>query len=306
MIVTVALALAGALIYGIADFLGGFASRRALPVVVTALAATAGLVPLLLGLLLLGGEFTPGALLWGAVAGVSGSVGVLLLYAALAVGPMSVLSPVTAVIAASVPVLVAVLRGAVLSPIGIVSLLVSLVAVVLVATTRERSGARLTRRGLAAAVVAGCGFGGLVLAYEQAPEGFSTLLVARLVQVVVMAVAVLITVVALHRSAPGMRGLLRPSASGGVGLSGGRRDTLRFVALVAICGICDAGANVLIQTALHASDDPTTLPVVGVLNSLYPLGTILLAWIVLRERLGRVQVLGLALALAASIGLSLS
>lgn len=306
MIVTVGLALTGALIYGVADFLGGFASRRALPVVVTALAATAGLAPLLLGLALLGGDISSGALLWGAVAGVSGSVGVLLLYAALAVGPMSVLSPVTAVVAASVPVLVAVVRGAALSPLGIVSLLVSLVAVVLVATTRERSGARLTRRGLAAAVVAGCGFGGLVLAYEQAPEGFGTLLVARLVQVALMVAAALVAIAVVRRRTPGTRGILRPSPIGSTGPSTARRGTLTFVVLVVVCGLCDAGANVLIQTALHATDDPTTLPVVGVLNSLYPIGTVLLAWIVLRERLGRIQVLGLILAVAASIGLSLS
>jgi drug/metabolite transporter (DMT)-like permease len=300
VIATVGLALTGALIYGIADFIGGFASRRAHPVVVTALAAAVGVLPLLVGLWLVGGEWSQGAVLWGLVAGVAGSTGVLLLYAALAVGPMSVLSPVTAVIAAAVPVLAAVIRGAVLSPVAILSLITALVAVILVATTRERSGARLTRRGLAAAVVAGCGFGGLVLAYEQAPAGgFTTLLVARGVQVALMTVALVAVVTWWRRRhrADGRRLVQIPPDN---------TARVRFAALIVICGVFDAGANVLIQTALHVSDDPASLPIVGVLNSLYPLGTVLLAWLVLRERLARVQVLGLALAVAANIGLSLS
>jgi uncharacterized membrane protein len=103
------LGLAGALAYGFADFLGGLASRRVPPIVVTAWVAVIGLVPLLVGLALLGGRFTAGALLWGTVAGISGSVGVLLLYTALAVGPMSVLSPLTSVVSAIVPVAVGVL-----------------------------------------------------------------------------------------------------------------------------------------------------------------------------------------------------
>ncbi len=295
MIVSVVLALAGAAIYGVADFLGGVASRRARPIAVSAIAAVVGLVPLGVGLALLGGSFALEAVLWGAVAGVSGSVGVLLLYAALAVGPMSVLSPVTAVVAAAVPVIVAVTRGTALSPLAIGSLAVALVAVVLVATVRDTSGARLTRRGLAAAVLAGCGFGGLVLAYDHAPaEGLGTLLIARLVQTGLLASAAVLTVAWLRRRRDPVPGAAWT-----------RRAKVSFALLVVACGICDAGANIFIQAALHASDDPATLPVVGVLNALYPIGTVALAAIVLRERLVRTQVLGLVLALAASAGMAL-
>lgn len=298
MLATVLLALAGAAIYGVADFLGGFASRRAAPVVVSALAAAAGIVPLGIALALLGGSFAPAALAWGAVAGVSGSVGVLLLYAALAVGPMSVLSPVTAVVAAGVPVLVAVVRGVALTPLTIAALVVAMIAVVLVAAVRDASGARLTRRGLAAAVVAGCGFGGLVLAYEQAPpDGLGTLVIARITQIVLLATAAAVVLAVLRRRGAGRR---LPSRS-----AGGRSGRLGFAALVIACGICDATANALIQSALHAADDPSVLPIVGVLNALYPVGTIILAGIVLRERLSRTQVLGLVLAIAGSIGMAL-
>jgi drug/metabolite transporter (DMT)-like permease len=302
---TVALALAGALVYGVADFLGGFASRRARAVTVAAWAAVAGLVPLGIGLAVFGGTFSSGAILWGTVAGVSGSIGVLLLYAALAVGPMSVLSPLTAVVAAAVPVLATLLSGTALSPLKIASLVVALVSVILVSTSREKSSQPLTRRGLLAALIAGCGFGGLVIAYDQAPvAGMATLLIARLIQVLLMLLAACVVFIWIRRARAGLPDeqlAIRSQRS-----QSSPRQRWRFAALVVTCGILDAGANVLIQTALQATDSPTSLAIVGVLNSLYPLGTVLLAWVILRERLIRMQILGLALALAASAGLALS
>jgi uncharacterized membrane protein len=281
---TVILGLAGALAYGFADFLGGLASRRVPPIVVTAWVAVIGLVPLVIGLALLGGRFTAGALLWGTIAGLSGSVGVLLLYTALAVGPMSVLSPLTSVVSALVPVTVGVLfLGSQLTGIGIAAIVVAIVAVVLVGIVRDSSGARLTPRGLIAAGFAGCGFGGLILAYSATSpaDGLAPLVVARIVQVVVMWAGVSI---ASLRSAREMK----------------RIPARNIWAIIAVCGVLDASANVFIQAALHAGDAATALPVVSVLNALYPIGTIILAAIVLRERLTRVQILGLALALAAS------
>jgi len=70
--------------------------------------------------------------------------------------------------------------------------------------------------------------------------------------------------------------------------------------LLAICGTVDASANVLIQAALHTGAAATTLPVVSVLNALYPIGTVILAAVVLHERLSRLQIAGLALALVSS------
>ena len=84
--ITVVLALSGALAYGVSDFLGGVASRRIRPLVATAWAALFGIVPLLVGLLVLGGRFSSDAVLWGVVAGLSGGIGVLFLYTALAIG----------------------------------------------------------------------------------------------------------------------------------------------------------------------------------------------------------------------------
>lgn len=92
--------------YGAADFLGGLAARRVRAVTVAAAAAAAGLLPLVLGVPIVGAAFSGEAVAAGVAAGVSGSLAVLLLYRALAVGPMSVLSPLTAVFAAVTPVAV--------------------------------------------------------------------------------------------------------------------------------------------------------------------------------------------------------
>jgi drug/metabolite transporter (DMT)-like permease len=304
-VVTVVLGLCGAVTYGFADFLGGLASRRLRPVTVTAIAAAVGILPLLVGLLLVRSAFSPAAVTWGLLGGASGAIGVLLLYAALAVGPMSVLSPLTAVFSAIVPVAVGVFRGIPLSVVGWIAVVVAVVAVVLVAAVRDDSGARITARGIGSAVLAGSAFGGLVLAFNETPadSGVAPLLVARLLQTVLMGAAALVTarLVATRRSG----GSADPGTSADAPESA--VPPLRRVGwIVLACGVCDAGANVFIQAGLHSSTDPSVLPVMSVLNALYPIGTIVLAGVVLRERLTPVQLLGIVLAFAASIGLALS
>lgn len=317
--ITVLLGLGGALVYGAADFLGGLASRRVRPVRVAVVAALVGLVPLLVGFAVLGGRFSEQAVVAGVVAGVSGGVGVLLLYAALAIGPMSVLSPLTAVFSAVVPVVVALVRGTVLSPLGVVALVVAVVAVVLVAAVPDPGGARPTLRGVVTAAVAGCGFGGVVLGYDASPpdSGVATLLVARTLQVVLLGVAALVTLRLGGRVGTRTGGTpaatttpdVRPVAGRvqhGLVRPGWVRPARALVLVVIGCGVFDAMANVFIQAGLHSSDDPSTLPVISVLNALYPIGTVVLAGIVLRERLTALQTTGIVLAFAASVGLAVS
>ncbi|MDR6170334.1 EamA family transporter [Curtobacterium sp. SORGH_AS_0776] len=312
---TVVLGLSGALVYGFADFLGGLASRRVRAVTVAAVAAAVGIVPLLVGLVVVGGAFGAESVLWGAVAGVSGGVGVLLLYRALAIGPMSVLSPLTAVFAAVVPVLVAVLRGTALSGLAVVALVVAVVAVVLVAAVRDTSGARVTAVGLVTAAVAGCGFGGIVLAYDMTPSdaGVVPLVVSRVLQAVLLGTAAVVVTrrAAVTGRGPGgaadpARSADAPGSAAPPGIRRGGRWPARLVWTVVACGVLDAAANVFIQAGLHSSEDPATLPVVSVLNALYPIGTVVLAGIVLRERLTAVQWAGIVLAFGAAVGLALA
>lgn len=307
---TVLLGLTGAVVYGAADFLGGLAARRVRAVRVAAAAAAVGLLPLLAGVPVVGAGFSGQAVLAGVAAGVSGSVAVLLLYRALAVGPMSVLSPLTAVFAAVTPVVVALVRGTVLSVPASVALVVAVVAVVLVAAVRDASGARVTVTGVVTAAVAGCGFGGIVLAYDAVPAdaGVASLLVARVVQTVVLGAAVV--VVALRRTggpaAPGTTAHPVRSAAVTPRWSRWSRSSRRTAVAVVACGLLDALANACIQAALHVGTDDATLPVVSVLNALYPVGTVVLAGVVLRERLTGVQWTGIALAFAASVGVALA
>ncbi|ROP64977.1 EamA family transporter [Curtobacterium sp. ZW137] len=312
---TVLLGLSGALVYGFADFLGGLASRRVRPVTVAAIGAAVGIAPLLVGLVVVGGRFSWSATVWGALGGLSGAVGVLLLYAALAIGPMSVLSPLTAVFAAVVPVLVAVLRGTVLSPVAVGALVVAVVAVVLVASVPDPGGARLTTRGVVAAAVAGCGFGGIVLAFNETPadSGVAPLVVARVLQAVLLGAAALVwTRVASATSVTSVRSggsadPAGPAPAGAVPGPGSAGASVRRIALVIVaCGVLDALANVFIQAGLHSSTDPSTLPVMSVLNALYPIGTVVLAAVVLRERLTVLQAVGIGLALVASVALALA
>ncbi len=298
---SVLLGLTGAVVYGAADFLGGLAARRVRAVVVAAAAAAVGLVPLGAGVPLVGATFSTGAVVAGTAAGVSGSVAVLLLYRALAVGPMSVLSPLTAVFAALTPVVVALLGGTVLSFAASVALVVAVLAVVLVAAVRDSSGARVTAVGVATAAVAGCGFGGIVLAYDAAPgdAGVATLLVGRVVQAVRCG---------RRRCAVAVAGrstrLVGPSRWRGP-FRWPRWSRPTVVAVVA-CGVLDALANACIQAALHVGSGDATLPVVSVLNALYPIGTVVLAGVVLRERLTAVQWTGIVLAFVAAVGLALA
>ena len=332
---SVLLGLTGAVVYGAADFLGGLAARRERAVTVAAVAAAVGLVPLALGAAAVGATFSGPAVAAGIGAGVSGSVAVLLLYRALAVGPMSVLSPLTAVFAAVTPVAVALVGGTVLSLAASIALVVAVVAVVLVAAVRDTSGARVTAVGVVTAGVAGCGFGGIVLAYDAAPSdaGVATLLVGRVVQTVLLgAVAVVVAVrsgpvgpvESVRSSRPGGADHVAPSASAGRSAAGVPRGPRRSgtsrrsrwsnrqrwagrtVVAVVACGVLDALANACIQAALHVGSGDAVLPVVSVLNALYPIGTVVLAGVVLRERLTAVQWTGIVLAFAASVGLALA
>ncbi|MGU3410437.1 EamA/RhaT family transporter [Microbacterium sp. M1A1_1b] len=308
--ITVLLGLAGALVYGFADFLGGVASRRVRPVTVAAIAAAVGIVPLLVGLAAFGGRFSWQGTLWGAAGGLAASIAVLLLYAALAIGPMSVLSPVTAVFAAVVPVVVALVRGTVLSPLAVGALVVAVVAVVLVAAVRDPGGARVTARGLVLAAVAGCGFGGIVLAFNETPSdsGIAPLVVARVLQAVLLGAAAAVSVLAVRSG--GAADPVTSAAVAGSAVPPGRwlrsADGRRLIWVVVGCGVFDALANVCIQAGLHSSGDPATLPVISVLNALYPIGTVVLAGVVLRERLTALQGAGIVLALGASVTLALA
>ncbi len=187
------LALVGALVYGGADFFGGLAARRLRSIVVTAAAAASGLAFLLIALPFVGGTWKPADLAWGALAGVFGVVAIALLYACLAIGPMSILSPLTAVISAIAPMLWGLfVNGETLSPIGYAGLAVALVAVVLVGFIPGEKVVRPSARGLLMAVGAGLAIGAFLIVIDQtsAESGLVPLVMTRLTNMAITLVII--------------------------------------------------------------------------------------------------------------------
>ncbi|WP_404433998.1 EamA family transporter [Microbacterium lacus] len=317
--VSALLALVGAVVYGSADFLGGLAARRLRSIVVTAISAIGGITALLLALPILGGVWSVEDVMWGALAGIFGVIALALLYACLAIGPMSILSPLTAVVSAIAPMLWGLLvSGETLAPIGYAGLGVALVAVVLVGFIPGGAVVRPSLRGILMAIGAGLAIGGFLIVIDQtSPEsGLGPLVVSRAVNLVITSIIIMTMVfVAVHRGRAAASVL---DASGwAVGATPtGHADLEHAVQvdapaamtrtrawwLAILCGVLDAAANALMLVALRLGD----LSIVAALTALYPAGTILLAAVVLRERVAVVQWAGLSLALVAGGMLALA
>ncbi len=301
---TAGLGLIGALIFGSADFLGGLAAKRMSSMLVTAVAAASGLAALLLALPFVGGVWSPQAVFWGALSGVSGAIAISLLYACLAIGPMSILSPLTAVVSAVVPMAAGLAGGDRLAPIGYWALGLALVAVLLVGFIPEKGAVRPSTVGVLMALGSGAMIGAFMIMIDLTPDdsGLVPLVLNRAVNGTIM--FVLVGVLALaglrRRRMPAVQAARRsrpasaPASPSALPL---RRPTLLVgLRLAAACGVVDVIANFLLLLGMRAGD----LSVMSVLTAMYPAGTILLAAVVLRERIAPVQWLGLALALAAA------
>jgi drug/metabolite transporter (DMT)-like permease len=310
----ICLAVASSLGYGVGDFAGGLAARRA-PVLrvvsVTLLVSLAFEVALWPAV---GGRWPAGALLWGGASGLASAAAAALLYRSLALGPMSVLSPVTAVVSAALPVAAGLAAGERLTGAGACGVALAVVAVVAVSTsgggagqpatadavagagtsvvaelaTAERpaaiAGPRPGRPSLAAlllSVAAGAGIAAQLICLSRSPHdsGIAPLIACR-----AASVAVLLPVVILR---------------GGLASS---RPFLRRPGAAIAAGIFDAAGNLAFLLAVRGG----TLVVVAVITALYPAGTVLLARRILGERLTRWQLAGLGAAAAAVTVLALS
>ena len=280
---TAVLGTFAALVFGAADFLGGVASKRSHPVLVTATVAFTGLLALAILLPFVPGRWSPEAVFWGALSGVAGALAIALLYACLAIGPMSILSPLTAVVSALVPLAFGLARGEQLGGLGFLGLGLALVAVVLVGFVPEKGAVRPTLPGVLMAIGSGAMIGTFLVLIDLAPDdsGLVPLLLNRGVNGLLM-VGAIVFLAMRHR------GTGRTLGTGGVRLA-------------MLGGVVDAVANSLLLLGVRIGD----LSVIGVLTALYPAGTILLAATVLKERIAPVQWAGLALAVGATALLAL-
>lgn len=277
----VILGLIAGITYGASDFIAGLASRRSTVFSVVVISQLTGLVLLLALLTLLPpSHVRHDDITWSLLSGIAGALGISLLYRGLAIGRMSLVSPITAVIAALIPFITGLLLHERPSPLAIAGVGIALLAVVLVSSSTETPGQRspsavrnwLIQPGLLEAVLSGIGIGlfYVFLAHTNAQAGMWPLVGARL------ASACTITVVAVIA-----RQSVLPSR-GGWGP-------------IAIAGVLDMSANACYLLATRHG----LLAIVAVLASLYPASTVLLARMVLHERLNALQGIGVVCALAA-------
>lgn len=264
------LAIASALVWGSGDFCGGRAATRSDPFQVLALAGLSGIALLLVASRVVGEPLAlEPSLLWAAAAGLAGGVGIVALYSGLAVGSAATVAPLAAVVAAVMPVLYAALT---LGPPRVVQMggfVLALAGIWLVTqATPQGTG---SRAGVRFGLLAGVGFGAfLILIAQVALESvYVPLAVARLMMLLT-AVVVLTT---RRVRFPGLW-------SNPIGL---------------LAGCLDAAGNVLYLLARqHVRVD-----IAAVLSSLYPVSTVILAWLVTREPVTRTQWAGAAVCLAA-------
>lgn len=326
----VAIGLVGALMFGAADFLGGLASKRISALRVTAIVAASGLVVLLAALPLFTQTWSWSALLLGGLSGVTGALAISLLYGCLAIGPMSILSPTTAVVSAIVPMAAGLLRGERLPLLGYVAIGLALIAIVLVGFIPEKGAVRPSAKALSMAVGSGTMIGIFLILIDLTPDdsGLVPLIANRAVNAAIMLLVIgVLYLVARRRTAARTVDLVEvgPRLAGAQGEGGTVRtvSTLRQAGPVSgtatgatrranpwrnglvialVCGGLDAFANILLLIGLRMGE----LTVMSVLTALYPAGTILLAAIVLRERIAPVQLAGLVLAIGAASMLALA
>ena len=287
---TVALGLIGALAYGGADFYGGLASRRSSTILTTLGVALVGLIGLALTSPFVQAVSSYDAWCYGAASGLAGAIGIGLLYGSLAIGPMSILSPATAFISAIVPVSVGLSMGEGGGWSFTIAIGLALIAIIFVGFVPEQGAVRPRPIGLLMAAGSGTFIGFTVILIDLSPadSGLIPLLANRMVSstALILATAVLVLSRVARAQTPRLPGLVQ----------------IRTVwTMIVIAGVLDVLANVAVIYGLRSG----ALSVVSVLIALYPAGTILLANVVLKERIAPIQWAGLALALTASALLAL-
>jgi len=274
--VTVLLSLWAAAAYGLADFVGGVVSKRVSAWTVALAAQVGGSLTTLVVALLIGGDPSRQDIWWAVVGGLGNGLGTAFLYRGLSSGRMGVVAPVSGVGAVVVPVVVGVLTDERPGSLVWTGVVLALPAIWLVSREPGATVAGDVPRGsgLVDGVLAGLGFGALFAALAQIPEEAGFLPLA--VNMAVAGLAIVAVAAALRQSwAPRSRWALGGLVSGALG----------------------ALATGLFQVAAHHG----LLSVAAVITSLYPAFTVVLAALVLRERVHGAQGIGLALCAASVV-----
>jgi drug/metabolite transporter (DMT)-like permease len=272
-LLAVAYGLASAAVWGAGDFSGGLATRQGNVVGVVLLSQAIGLFCLLGLALLLEGALPPlRDLLFGGLAGIAGAVGLLALYSGLAQGQMGVVAPITAVLSALIPVIVGIVTEGVPPVLVLLGFGLAVTAVWLLSTGGKTKGIRREELGLA--LLAGLGFSLFFIFIDQVSAG---VVLWPLVAARVAAVPLLLLFVTVRRQ--------------------WQRPSRNLLPIIALAGILDSGGNYFFVLAAQSG----RLDIAAVLASLYPASTVLLARLILKEKLGSRQWLGVLVALIALV-----
>jgi len=271
------LALTSAVFYGLGDFLGGISTRRMSVWTVTAWSQTLGLGVLVIGLIVVPADVvTTADILWGALAGVIGLVGLAALYSTLASGSMTIVAPIAGATTAVIPVIVDLSQGAELSTRHWIGIGLALGAVLLIGIDPDSKNTDI--RLIGRAILAGAAFGVFFIALAQTSEasGLWPLVGAR-----GTTIPIAFAIAGFRHVAAQPRG--------------------RDLGMLAVLGNLDMAANVAIALALQRGP----LGISTVISSLYPAFTAITAIIVLHERPRPGQTVGIVLAMAAITALAL-
>jgi drug/metabolite transporter (DMT)-like permease len=272
-VVAIVIALGCAVVYGVGDWCGGRASRHQASIVVALLGQLVSLV--LVGFVVVAMHRTVPSFhdwLWAGAGGVVGAVGLISLYHGLANGDITVVAPVSAVMGASLPVVVGLLQGERPSALQLVGVALGVAAIALVSGAVGGHRHNTRPRIIALALLSGTCFGLLYVAFQHtaSDSGMWPLFIARLTSVPLLVLLVRLSAVRVSRH--------------------------RASVLIAIAaGALDMGANALYLIAVRQG----LLSVVAVIASLYPASTVLLAFLIDRERVSRWQAIGLAVGVGA-------
>jgi drug/metabolite transporter (DMT)-like permease len=271
----VVFALLAAAVYGVSDFIGGLAARRTPAITVLLVSYPIGAVLMAAVLPVYGGPISAGTLAWSVAGGAAGLIGVALLYTALGQAPMNVISPVTAVMSAVVPVAAGVVQGERPHLLAWLGIVLGMLAVTLISRQpADHPHGPIGWRPLTMAVLAGVGFGCyfICLAGTDPDSGMWPVVLSRLVSAL----------------------LVVPLAAVGHGFV---RMPRAVLGLAVLAGALDAGANLAFLLASRHG----LLSLSSVITALYPAGTVLLAALILKETTGRVQRTGLGIAAVAVV-----
>jgi len=278
--VTIIFGLLSAFSYGYADFVGALAAKRIRAVAATTYSFSFGLVLSIVFSIFIGADYSAQTIQAGIYAGVAAAVALSCLYAGLALGPISIVSPLTAVISAIIPVLVDVASGQELSNFVVIAVVLILIAVVLVGFVPGDNVKLPSLLALAYSVGAGLGFSGIFLFLDSAAadSGLAVLVVMKAVGLVLLVAGLFV----LWLRAPKNRYIEKIA-------------DYKLAGLLVLAGLGDVLGNVTFLIATRSG----ALAVAAVLTALYPVGTILLARVFLKERIALSQGAGIVLALGA-------